>query len=596
MAARVELAKMLAKVAEGCRSLKERYRKAVSNYKTNYSVESKKAPGAAIEVTQDPNAMLQTLPQAIEVACLYEDAGVRSRPLSHQQLCVCADRMSTFVVMPLSKLLEECGGRPKGESLEDIRDQLVRRLPLIYVDAAPSTQGPTKTHSVFILNPYHVDGPRAWASMLASSARSFQIPEEISVDNTETDVDEDGEALTPHAGRPRVEDRYGEEFVDFMRTYVNTRGRMSLPDSTRMSDTLSSFTAPLKQIAVAAAAKGFPLAPSTVWRLFLPKRKNLVEPAQRGTIEARRATVELSDTSWGARCTWSANRVKVAEGWLALASQEGVSVAKYHLDECSKFNIWTAARSRTPMGFLLVDSEGKATITNWDHSFPLARGFLISLNGIVKCEANVSDAKSLSGDCDGKRFTPSQMCGFIRSHRYHPGSARAVHHDLHRALQLDEQGQKAEVGMFVSDNGGSYTLDSAVSQHFYERIFRSTQKAMVIVLAYHAGGSRFNWPIEQQWAQPRRKLAGVELGKHCVKDPHHPFEGFDDEEAALRHISDAAMEEIHRVLSSCKCGGNPWHIEAPTNDKDVLDDWDEVVAYYSASKTNKDCPIKYICL
>ena len=49
------------------------------------------------------------------------------------------------------------------------------------------------------------------------------------------------DACGPHAGRPRVEDRYGEEFVDFMRTYVNTRGRMLLPDSTRMSDTFSSF-------------------------------------------------------------------------------------------------------------------------------------------------------------------------------------------------------------------------------------------------------------------------------------------------------------------------------------------------------------------
>ena len=74
-----------------------------------------------------------------------------------------------------------------------------------------------------------------------------------------------------------------------------------------------------------------------------------------------------------------------------------------------------------------------------------------------------------------------------------------------------------------------------------------------------------------------------------MKDPHHPFHGFDDEESALRHISDHSMRDIHSVLTSCKCGGKPWHIEAPTNDEDLMADWEDVVAYYGAPKTKKDC-------
>ena len=38
----------------------------------------------------------------------------------------------------------------------------------------------------------------------------------------------------------------------------------------------------------------------------------------------------------------------------------------------------------------------------------------------------------------------------------------------------------------------------------------------------------------------------------------------ENEEAALQHISDHAMRQIHTVLSECNVAGNPWHVEAPT--------------------------------
>ena len=90
--------------------------------------------------------------------------------------------------------------------------------------------------------------------------------------------------------------------------------------------------------------------------------------------------------------------------------------------------------------------------------------------------------------------------------------------DLFTAMAADQEMQDASILFLGSDNGGAYTLDSAFNIHMMGRLGRTHRKAMMIAGAYHAGGSRFNWEIEQQWIQPRRKLAGVELGKQSVAD------------------------------------------------------------------------------
>jgi hypothetical protein len=165
MAGRMHFAHILATMANACASLKGVYAKAVLNYKSARDMDDKQSHRAYMEATQDSTAMLQSLAQAVEDICLSEDAGESARPLSHRQLCICADRLCTFPIMPLSKLLLECGGRPDGESIADIKGQLVRKLPLICVDTAPRIQGPHKDKSILVLNPYHEKGPRIWASM-----------------------------------------------------------------------------------------------------------------------------------------------------------------------------------------------------------------------------------------------------------------------------------------------------------------------------------------------------------------------------------------------------------------------------------------------
>ena len=105
---------------------------------------------------------------------------------------------------------------------------------------------------------------------------------------------------------------------------------------------------------------------------------------------------------------------------------------------------------------------------------------------------------------------------------------------------------------------------------------------MAIAAAFHAGGSRFNWKIEGQWPQPRRKLASIELGKHSVANPDNPLAGFEDPEKAFRHISTSAMHQMHDILSGCETGGKPWRVSAPA-DLEFIPDWEDLIAFDKCS-------------
>ena len=117
----------------------------------------------------------------------------------------------------------------------------------------------------------------------------------------------DGVILRRSCGRPRVEDKYGPAFVDFMKSYVHSRGNLSLKDKGRLRDTLEAFTAPLSQLASEAKRHDFPISKTTMWKLFLPPRKDAVSSGQRGLIEAKRGTVVMSESHWTPRCCYSAN-------------------------------------------------------------------------------------------------------------------------------------------------------------------------------------------------------------------------------------------------------------------------------------------------
>ena len=255
------------------------------------------------------------------------------------------------------------------------------------------------------------------------------------------------------------------------------------------------------------------------------------------------------------------------------------------MDEIAKQPLWIAKRSRARLGYMLANADGQYAINTADHTFPLTEKFLVSTSGVVKCAA-LPKMEQINGSGDqpavAKTFRPSAMHAFMRSHRYHSGGAQCCMDDLFAAVEADMELKDASILSIGSDNGGAYTLDSQFNIHMMGRLWRKSSKAMMIAGAYHAGGSKFNWEIEQQWVQPRRKLAGVELGKLSVVDPDNPLAGFDTAEEAFQHISDAGMREMHDLLVSCTVGGSPWSVSAPTNCTNVPD-YADVLAYYAAS-------------
>lgn len=118
--------------------------------------------------------------------------------------------------------------------------------------------------------------------------------------------------------------------------------------------------------------------------------------------------------------------------------------------------------------------------------------------------------------------------------------------------------------------------------HCLGRIWRRTNKAMLMYGAYHAGGSKFNWEIEQQWTKPNKKLRGKELGKTSVEDVDNPLGGFPNHEEGFQHIAYHAMQSMYEILSNCTTGGNYWKVEAPLECSHIPD-WQDIVAYNSAS-------------
>ena len=337
-------------------------------------------------------------------------------------------------------------------------------------------------------------------------------------------------------------------------------------------------------MAEAATRAGYPLGKDTVSRLFMKEKKTMRHTLKRGVINAKRGAVVMCRAAWGPRCCYSANRVKNAKTFLHDAASRGVAtVVQWHVDEMAKQPIWHARRARRKLGYMLVAPDGRAIVENWDHTFPLASNYLISVHGVVKCARppcpTRMHAKGLV-----PTFRPSRTFAFTRSHRYHPGGSHTLQRDFLCAALQDPESQEAELGLVVCDNGGGYSLDIPFNVFSFGRYFRKTDKALLIVCANGAGDSKFNWEVESGWSQPRNKLNGKELGKSAVADIHDPLKDFATAEEGLQQISDAAMREMAGILRGCHTAGEPWQVDAPLG-MEGYEDHALVRALYDASPT-----------
>ena len=77
-------------------------------------------------------------------------------------------------------------------------------------------------------------------------------------------------------GRPRIEDVHRQKSVEFMETYVHSRGAVHLKDQSHRHPGLEAFTAPLTQLAEVARANNLPVSASAIRNLFKRARPDAV--------------------------------------------------------------------------------------------------------------------------------------------------------------------------------------------------------------------------------------------------------------------------------------------------------------------------------
>ena len=474
---------------------------------------------AHMHVTVNPNTYDKSFSQCVdEIHLRHEQSTKQMQPLTAKQLFVIADFMRSNTGLTLHELFFQLKGdgkaqdvMPKEYTFAECVHQVLEVLPLTAVDFCPQYHADMgKDKHILLVNHNHRYGPALMYSLLASCQNGFKpfLGEDgdasfegdaSSDDGDETD-DESDDGVRNRPGAKTVEEKYGAEFVEFMRTLVYNRGETALKDASRMNETLEVSTMPLAHLAAKATEAGFKLSRETVRRLFLPPQNNYVSSVQRGVISAKRASVAMSIAKWSERTCYSSNQVKMVKCflWQTHALSIG-NVWQAAVDEMQKTQIFIPNRPRGRGGYTLVDRKtGKAQIHNADKTFPIATGFLMTLSGVVECLREPEIGKvSASGKVLASTFRPSKTWAYIRSHRYHPGGSHTLQHDFRCAVKNSERYLNADICLVVSDNGGGYNLDSAFNHWAYGTLWRKDKKAMFIVAANAAGDSKYSWEVEQ---------------------------------------------------------------------------------------------------
>ncbi len=104
--------------------------------------------------------------------------------------------------------------------------------------------------------------------------------------------DMDTEEPQAKPGRPKLEDPqlYGDKVVKFVHNYIFSRGQGAHADASRLRATGEVFGAPLRSLAAAASAVGFPVSYSGIRMLHAPPKSSMQgRQHPRGVIHARPA-------------------------------------------------------------------------------------------------------------------------------------------------------------------------------------------------------------------------------------------------------------------------------------------------------------------
>ena len=169
--------------------------------------------------------------------------------------------------------------------------------------------------------------------------------------------------------------------------------------------------------------------------------------------------------------------------------------AEANIDEKKKCPVGIPASSDSRLGYIHRNNGGRAEIAIPDHDFPITPRMLMQLSGVSICTAPPSIPK---GSPLSPTFRPSEVHGFVRSLRYNPGNAATNAQDLFNAVHSSDACKDLEIFLIVSDNGGDYSMDQFLLMMLYGRLWRKMDLAMMLVLAYAAGDSSYNWKVSSK--------------------------------------------------------------------------------------------------
>ena len=476
----------------------------------------------------------------------------------------------------------------------ELAKEVVEFLPVVVLALHPVTGVfPMKRIVVMPIGELGFRGAGFFWSVLHMSkgfAENIDTDFELRVEGPEPGPEVIGDEVECHTrrGRPRLEEKYGNRIVDFVRDFIHSHGQMALPDKHRLRTTGAVLGAPLEKIAKAARAAGFQVSRSGIFNLLAPSRQNAKHTTQRAVINARPARLLSSEVTWHPRDAFSSTLLKYDKQFVVEScSKFGCSAFFYNGDDMAQIPLLIPARQGSCLRGIVLGREGGAPcITAMDHNFPVAERLLIATSGWVQCQLPVSDIPV------GEKPVvplprPHNMHAFVRVVRYTDITAEVHVRDLRASIETDHGDALVDFIVLGVDNGTDYAVSSPVLQHHLYRIWRERGCAMLVANAHSPGRSGRHVEIEQQWTQPRGVIAGQHFGFSAydsgVPQLHGP-----DREVRLQEIASAGVREyIHLVQENCKTGGRPWHVEIRGGDADEsVPDQAVIREMYSTTKTS----------
>ena len=150
-------------------------------------------------------------------------------------------------------------------------------------------------------------------------------------------------AVAETRGRRRTEDSR-PDLVQFIRTYMASRGQFQVADGHRLRDTCETYDCPVRAIAKKAKEMGWPCSASGIYNLFSKPRENSTSSACGGVIDSRPCAPTNCERFWHARMFFSSVKVKYACDFTDLAAKSRVAITRrYHGDAMCTVAQWAPA-------------------------------------------------------------------------------------------------------------------------------------------------------------------------------------------------------------------------------------------------------------